>query len=59
MSLCVSQVFDYMVDSDTHMFVKWSDIVPAYSGTPHVGIPPDAFVHTVNTEVRAAHSQHL
>ena len=43
-----------MVDSDTHKFVKWGDMVPAYSGTPHQGIPPDAFVHTVNTEVRIA-----
>ena len=44
-------MFDYMVDSESHEFVKWYDIVPAYTGTPHVGIPGDAVVHTVITEV--------
>ena len=50
-SLCV-QVFDYVVDNETHNFCKWSDLVPSYTGTPHQGIPHDAFVHTVHTEVR-------
>ncbi|XP_055866060.1 uncharacterized protein LOC106055129 isoform X2 [Biomphalaria glabrata] len=43
-------VFDYIVDNETHEFVKWSELVPSYTGTPHKGIPPDAFVHTVYTE---------
>ncbi|KAH9514965.1 hypothetical protein Btru_021540, partial [Bulinus truncatus] len=43
-------VFDYIVDNETHEFFKWSDLVPSYTGTPHKGIPPDAFVHTVHTE---------
>ena len=40
-----------MVDNETFEFVKWQDNVPQYSGTPHSGIPPDAFVSTVNTQV--------
>ena len=47
----VEQIFDYMVDNETFEFVKWQDNVPQYSGTPHSGIPPDAFVSTVNTQV--------
>ncbi|XP_070202269.1 uncharacterized protein [Littorina saxatilis] len=43
-------VFDYVVDNETHNFCKWSDLVPSYTGTPHQGIPHDAFVHTVHTE---------
>ncbi|XP_071095883.1 uncharacterized protein [Haliotis cracherodii] len=43
-------VFDYLVDSETHEFCRWSDIVPSYTGTPHEGIPADAFVHTVHIE---------
>ncbi|XP_023931015.1 dynein beta chain, ciliary-like [Lingula anatina] len=43
-------VFDYMVDSESHEFCKWADIIPSYTATPHVGIPPEAFVHTVTTE---------
>lgn len=39
-----------MVDSDSHEFVLWNDIIPAYSGTPHIGIPSDAFVHTTQIE---------
>ena len=46
------QVFDYSIDSETHEFCKWSDIIPSYTGTPHVGIPSDAYVHTVHAEVR-------
>lgn len=42
-----------MVDTETHEFVKWSDVVPAYSGTPNDGIPADAFVNTVTTQVNA------
>nr|KAG5694045.1 hypothetical protein BaRGS_025624 [Batillaria attramentaria] len=43
-------VFDYVVDNETHNFCKWSDLVPSYTGTPHQGIPQDAFVHTVQNE---------
>ncbi|CAH1797693.1 unnamed protein product [Owenia fusiformis] len=43
-------VFDYMVDQESHEFIKWTELVPAYSATPHYGIPPEAFVHNVNTE---------
>ncbi|KAL3885754.1 hypothetical protein ACJMK2_025795 [Sinanodonta woodiana] len=43
-------VFDYVVDSESHEFVKWSEALPTFSGTPHNGIPPDAFVHTVQIE---------
>ncbi|XP_053409232.1 uncharacterized protein LOC123561373 isoform X4 [Mercenaria mercenaria] len=43
-------VFDFMVDTETHEFVRWTDIMPAYSGTPHIGIPSDAFVHSVQIE---------
>ena len=45
------QVFDYSIDSETHEFCKWTDIIPTYSGTPAVGIPSDAYVHTVHAEV--------
>ena len=38
------QVFDYSIDSETHEFCKLSDIIPSYTGTPHVGIPSDANV---------------
>ena len=48
--ICKPQVFDYMVDSETHEFVKWSDICPPYNATPHIGIPPDAFVHSTQIE---------
>ena len=40
-----------MVDSDSHQFVRWSEFVPAYSAKPHNGIPSEAFVHSINTEV--------
>ncbi|XP_076457719.1 uncharacterized protein LOC143291635 isoform X3 [Babylonia areolata] len=43
-------VFDYVVDNETHNFCKWGDLIPSYTGTPHQGIPYDAFVHTVQTE---------
>ncbi|GFO25145.1 dynein beta chain, ciliary-like, partial [Plakobranchus ocellatus] len=43
-------VFDYVVDNESHEFVNWKDLVPSYTGTPHQGIPQDAFVHTVQTE---------
>ncbi|XP_052258855.1 uncharacterized protein LOC127863384 isoform X2 [Dreissena polymorpha] len=43
-------VFDYMVDSESHEFVLWSDIIPTYSATPHIGIPSDAFVHSPQIE---------
>ena len=39
------------MDNDTHMFVKWSEQIPGYTGAPHAGIAQDAFVHTVNNEV--------
>ena len=45
------QIFDYTLDNDTHMFVKWSEQIPGYTGAPHAGIAQDAFVHTVNNEV--------
>ena len=41
------QLFDYSIDSETHEFCKWSDIIPSYTGTPHVGIPSDAYVHYI------------
>ena len=44
------QVFDYMVDSESHEFVKWADISPPYTATPHIGIPSDAFVHSTQIE---------
>ena len=39
-----------MVDSETHLFVKWSEVIPQYSNSPHSGIPADAFVNTANTQ---------
>ena len=45
------QIFDYTIDSDTHMWVNWADQIPAYAGTAHAGIANDAFVHTVSNEV--------
>ena len=44
-------MFDYFVDAESHEFTRWTDAVPGYSGTPHSGISPDGFVHTVSTEV--------
>ena len=44
-------MFDYSIDRESHEFHKWWDIIPAYSGTPAVGIPSDADVHTVHAEV--------
>ena len=46
------QIFDYVVDNESYKLVKWQDQVPQYSGTPHAGIPQDAFVNTVNTQVQ-------
>ena len=40
-----------MVDNESHEFVKWTDQLPQYSGTPHAGISAEAFVNTVNTQV--------
>ena len=45
-----TQVFDYIVDNESHEFCRWGDLVPSYTGSPHQGIPHDAFVHTVRTE---------
>ena len=45
------QVFDYMVESETHHFRPWTEMVHPYNASPHHGIPTDAFVHTVQTEV--------
>jgi len=45
------QVFDYVVDNESHTFVKWTDIIPAYTGSPHKGLPPDAYVHVPSNEV--------
>ncbi|XP_056010102.1 uncharacterized protein LOC125667097 [Ostrea edulis] len=49
-------VFDYSVgsvdavDQGTHEFVRWADILPSYSSSAAMGIPPEAFVHTVPAE---------
>nr|XP_022320176.1 dynein beta chain, flagellar outer arm-like isoform X6 [Crassostrea virginica] len=49
-------VFDYSVgsvdavDQGTHEFVRWTDILPSYSSSAAMGIPPEAFVHTVPAE---------
>ncbi|GFS27875.1 dynein beta chain, flagellar outer arm [Elysia marginata] len=43
-------VFDYVVDNESHEFINWREMVPSYTGTPHQGIPQDAFVHTIQTE---------
>lgn len=51
-------MFDYSVgsvdavDQGTHEFVRWADILPSYSSSAAMGIPPEAFVHTVPAEVQ-------
>ena len=40
-----------MVDNESHEFVRWCDVLPAYSGPSHSGIPSEAYVHTPTSEV--------
>ena len=44
-------VFDYMVDGDSHDFVRWKDTLQQYSGESRKGISAESFVHTVSVEV--------
>ncbi|MGH0150313.1 UNVERIFIED_CONTAM: hypothetical protein FKN15_050185 [Acipenser sinensis] len=45
------QIWDYYIDKETWQFVRWSDSVPLYSVPCGQGIPSQAFVHTVESEV--------
>lgn len=44
-------MFDYAVDGDSKEFTNWGNIIATYNGTAHVGIPNEAFVHTVSNGV--------
>lgn len=48
-----------MVDSDSHEFVKWVDLIPSYTGTPHAGITAEVFVHTAQNEVGYYERKHV
>ena len=37
---------------ETHEFLSWADSVPPYSQTAAEGIPNEAYVHTIQNEVR-------
>ena len=46
------QVWNYYVFPETHEFLSWADSVPPYSQTAAEGIPNEAYVHTIQNEVR-------
>ena len=37
---------------ETHEFLSWAESVPPYSQTAAEGIPNEAYVHTIQNEVR-------
>ena len=41
---------------ETHEFLSWADSVPPYSQTAAEGIPNEAYVHTIQNEVRTLHT---
>ena len=45
-------MWNYYVFPETHEFLSWSDSVPPYSQTAAEGIPNEAYVHTIQNEVR-------
>ena len=47
------QVWNYYVFPETHEFLSWADSVPPYSQTAAEGIPNEAYVHTIQNEVRS------
>ena len=44
-------MFDYVIDPESKEFTGWGNAIATYNGTAHVGIPNDAFVHTVSNGV--------
>jgi len=48
----LKQVWNYYVFPETHEFLSWADSVPPYSQTAAEGIPNEAYVHTIQNEVR-------